>query len=154
MGRKKSEDKQRIEWLENLIEKSAKYIDMLEKKLHECEKDRKTLVDWYWRAQKLAEEKDELKREVESLKVSNRALLDALSEIGEEYKKVKRRPAGIAYSEKTVVLADSDDGKTIQRAIEDNGCKKENEEVTEFKSELRKVLTEKLRQRNKIDIKA
>jgi len=154
MGRKKSNDKQRIEWLEQLVEKSAKYIDLLEKKLHECEKDRKVLVDWYWKAQKLAEEKDTLKREVESLKVSNRALLGALSEIEEEYKKIKRSPTGIACDEKIFVNASSDEIEAIERAKEDNDCKEENKEVAEFKSELRKVITEKLKQRNKIDIKA
>jgi len=138
----------RIVWLEELLEKSLKVIKSLEKKNEEIEADRRNLIDWYWRAQDLLKEKVEMQREIDSLKTSNKALLEALVEMGyqknKKVKTVKELSCEINRIKKEAEKKES--------VIEGEKCE-EIKEREELKANIRRLINDKLKKRS-FDVKA
>jgi len=140
--------KARIAWLEELLNKSLEVIKKLEKENEEIESDRKKLVDWYWRAQNLLKEKVEMQREMESLKASNKALLEALVEMG--YQKNKKVKTVQELNKEINEIKRKAEKKQLEPVTEKCEEIKEREEL---KANIRKVINDRLKKRT-FDVKA
>jgi len=152
MGRKKSPEKQRIEHLENLVEKAASYIDSLEDKLRECEKDRRELVNYYWKVEQLEKERKELVSEIKTLKTSNQALSSLLSEVYRELNELKKNNSSTCASKKTKKAESTSKADVeVNKYTEKHEDNKDTAEIDEFKSELKKIITERLKNQSKIN---
>jgi len=159
--------KNRISWLENIVVRCSNYIEQLEneskelkQKYFELKKDHSGLIDWYWKAQDLLEENRKLKNENKRLKKSNDALKLLLKDIVQELDKSKiinsaqnlekefNKKLGFRWSEPC--QAELDYMREMRQQENENQDKKKEE--TELKSELRKIITQRLRKHN-LDIK-
>jgi len=159
--------KNRISWLERIIERCSNYIEQLENELKELKqkyfelkKDHAGLINWYWRAQDLLEENRKLKTENKRLKNSNDALKMLLKDIVQELDKSEiinstqnlekefNKKLGFRWPEPCQAELNYMH-KMCQQENENQNKKKEE---AELKSELRKIITQRLRKHN-LDIK-
>jgi len=138
----KKQLKDRIEHLENLIEKAAEYVKFLEneneklkKKLAESEADRKRLVDVFWVNEDLKKEIKELKKENQKCKLLTKVILEELDKTGRELERNKMLCD--LYKDKYEVCKKSKEEEVITKEQT-----KETEEINELRSSLRELLTE------------
>ena len=153
----------RIKWLESLIDKAAKYVEKVESenkklkaKVAELLKDRRNLLEGFWKADALEKENKELKAKIKDLERSKKAdellIKDLYNFLLEKEACNKCSESRINYKASKLDFVNPvyNDDQLLEEVEE------VKEEVDDLKLELRKFLSNRLKnnKHKKIDKKA